>query len=985
MKQLYLIVPFLFLLAGCNNGQEAKKEKTIATRIKKQQEIDSASIELQKKYYDSGLSFYNEQHLDSSLWNFEKAYENRDLRDSTSTSLYAQTTFYLDELYTASERIQEREELVKDFLNNINGIKHIDPTSISSMFANLSGILQRAGKYQQAIDNAILPNANLIDQNLSVVNDPELKAVWETLRLTNMRNHLMAITELSDSEEEKKVASLLEKTLSNTEKTPILEDRLFMIYDPLFEYYIDTGAYKRAEALLLQWKEINIGKPIIEQMILEDKYLRLANAKKDPTLAKKSRDQVFEYYAQVDEKFYYHDHYYVKALNDILLQENFVETNPYKKLDSIGNIIIQKTNQNAVNIYTNPLSVYNSKVHYFDFKKQADSMLFYIDKHFKLATELNHNYELLKHLQNKSDYYILIQDADSHNKSILNYLKDKGIESIDKLNKEETAQFNSSNLLIHSHLAENSYNIFKKKNNLESLKIAHNLWMFNLKMLNSFRKNGRYSIGQKEILLKTREGVLLTFQDLKNYNLTNSKTSMIELLEDSYSLELVIENLSREIVPSPQMSSLNKLRKSLMTEVQKLKLELDSVSNNSKLKKYNASLTTIDSVVNAMTSINPVYASIYSRDFKLSEFQQKLKKRDLFRVYQTDSLFYPVLISSNSLDFQTPIKKDQLLSLSKSLRNQIRSKEPLEETVTQLKDLYNLKSFENDLVVITEGAMTSIPMELILDRETNIVHAPSINAYQTSYLSHETTTNSFVAYSPSYNSVPDNPVSRDIERSGNYMLPYAIEESKFISNLFDGELMTRTDATKKNFKDTAKHYNLHHLAMHAVVDEGNSRDAKLLFYGDKEDDYMNLDEIYNLDLNSNLVTLSACNTAYGKVDPIEGVMSLSRAFQYAGARATLTSLWRVPDRETSIIMKSFYTHLKNGDHKDVALKKAKQDYLNAQVEEELKHPYYWAGFIITGDVSPITSPFHWWHYALGIFLMLGIFFILRGLLNRSKT
>ena len=86
-------------------------------------------------------------------------------------------------------------------------------------------------------------------------------------------------------------------------------------------------------------------------------------------------------------------------------------------------------------------------------------------------------------------------------------------------------------------------------------------------------------------------------------------------------------------------------------------------------------------------------------------------------------------------------------------------------------------------------------------------------------------------------------------------------------------------------------------------------------------------EIYQLDLNADLVVLSACETGYGKFNQGEGVMSLARSFMYAGTPSLVVSLWQVNDQSTAIIMQLFYEKLEKGMPKDIALRQAKLEYL----------------------------------------------------------
>ncbi|HWM89303.1 MAG TPA: CHAT domain-containing protein [Thermoanaerobaculia bacterium] len=78
----------------------------------------------------------------------------------------------------------------------------------------------------------------------------------------------------------------------------------------------------------------------------------------------------------------------------------------------------------------------------------------------------------------------------------------------------------------------------------------------------------------------------------------------------------------------------------------------------------------------------------------------------------------------------------------------------------------------------------------------------------------------------------------------------------------------------------------------------------------------------------------------------EGLVGLVRAFQYAGARSVLASLWSVSDVSTADLMKRFYGHLREGQSKDEALRKAQADMIRSQ---SFSHPYYWAAFQLTGD------------------------------------
>jgi CHAT domain-containing protein len=104
-------------------------------------------------------------------------------------------------------------------------------------------------------------------------------------------------------------------------------------------------------------------------------------------------------------------------------------------------------------------------------------------------------------------------------------------------------------------------------------------------------------------------------------------------------------------------------------------------------------------------------------------------------------------------------------------------------------------------------------------------------------------------------------------------------------------------------------------------------------------------EILALELNAQLVTLSACETALGKKVEGEGVRGLSTAFLFAGAKNVIASLWKVSDESTAELMIEFYTELLSGKDKATSLRLAKLRLIKS---EAFSHPYYWAPFIQVG-------------------------------------
>jgi CHAT domain-containing protein len=171
-------------------------------------------------------------------------------------------------------------------------------------------------------------------------------------------------------------------------------------------------------------------------------------------------------------------------------------------------------------------------------------------------------------------------------------------------------------------------------------------------------------------------------------------------------------------------------------------------------------------------------------------------------------------------------------------------------------------------------------------------------------------------------------------------------------------LLTGLNATKTAFvHESLGDFSIIHFAAHAIVaPKFPERSALILGRAphSKDDGLLQARDIAKLNLNANLVTLSACDTANGKLEGEEGVTSLVQAFLLAGAKSVLASVWKVDDASTAALMKQFYTHIAQGEDEASALRDAELDLLN-QLDNPA--PAYWAGFILTGDGSqPITLP-----------------------------
>lgn len=215
-------------------------------------------------------------------------------------------------------------------------------------------------------------------------------------------------------------------------------------------------------------------------------------------------------------------------------------------------------------------------------------------------------------------------------------------------------------------------------------------------------------------------------------------------------------------------------------------------------------------------------------------------------------------------------------------------------------------------------------------------------------------------------------------------LPNAREEVEILSKQFKGYFAFDNMASEKVFKEKSSEFAVIHLALHGLLNSRAQMLSSLVFTEDGdsvENNFLQAYEISKLNLNADLVVLSACETGYGKFEKGNGIASLARSFMYAGASSLVVSLWQVNDFSTSEIMKLFYQNLTKGMGKAEALREAKLSYMK-KAEGIFEHPAFWSPFIQIGTSDAIhlksksDRSFLWWGLGiLSMVLLLYLFFI----------
>jgi CHAT domain-containing protein/Tfp pilus assembly protein PilF len=199
-------------------------------------------------------------------------------------------------------------------------------------------------------------------------------------------------------------------------------------------------------------------------------------------------------------------------------------------------------------------------------------------------------------------------------------------------------------------------------------------------------------------------------------------------------------------------------------------------------------------------------------------------------------------------------------------------------------------------------------------------------------------------------------------------LPATTTEVKAIAGHYRGTADTYLGdaATEERAKDVAKNATYLHFASHGLLDERFPLNSGLaltippVVKEGQDNGILQAWEVFErMRIDADLVVLSACDTGLGKEMGGEGLVGLTRAFQYAGARSVLASLWSVADETTAVLMERFYGYLKAGKSKDAALREAQLDLIRGSHPNLTRagrtggaaasHPYYWAAFQLNGD------------------------------------
>jgi len=406
---------------------------------------------------------------------------------------------------------------------------------------------------------------------------------------------------------------------------------------------------------------------------------------------------------------------------------------------------------------------------------------------------------------------------------------------------------------------------------------------------------------------------------------------------------------------------------------------------------------------NITTSVEEVQAQLADKTLLIEFFVAK-NATYVFTIAKTEVELFKIDLSRNRLQQRVDSFRNVLTNYGLLLDSPKESYKQYTQNAYWFFDQLLRKPLEGKdadrMVVITDNVLGHIPFEALLTQEVSANKSYQdlpylLNKYIINYNYSATlwkenklapsfnNNEKILALAATYNqkkglSKLRTPYTVNL-RNKLLPLPSTIEEVKGLSQKFQGEFLNGNAANEAYFKQHAEKFGVIHLAMHGLLNTRVPLLSSLALtenLDSLEDNFLKAYEIAHLNLNADLVVLSACETGYGKFEQGEGVMSLARSFMYAGAPSLVVSLWQVNDHATSRIMDFFYANLALGLPKDEALCKAKKEYI-LKAKGNALHPAFWSAFVQLGDNRPVQlkeqQNILLWVVGGSIFLLFAIF------------
>ncbi|WP_136523755.1 CHAT domain-containing protein [Geomonas ferrireducens] len=295
--------------------------------------------------------------------------------------------------------------------------------------------------------------------------------------------------------------------------------------------------------------------------------------------------------------------------------------------------------------------------------------------------------------------------------------------------------------------------------------------------------------------------------------------------------------------------------------------------------------------------------------------------------------------------FVLPVPAAELSGKIATYRRMLQNLEPLEENSRELYRLLLSAPLSgvaqgNTVGIVPHGSLHYLSFatlydgrDYLVDRH-NLFHLPAASVYRNTLARRQAAKNLRILA-----------IGNPDLGNASLDLPFAEKEAGTLRwNYADVTMLTRERATESWVRENISRFGIIHLASHGEFDPVNPLFSSIRLAKDAGNDgRLQAEEVFGLDIKADLVVLSACQTGLGDVKSGDDVIGMNRAFIFAGTHALVSSLWRVSDVSSAILMKQFYRDYAGTD-KAQALGLAMQ-----HVRKRYPHPGYWGAFVLTGD------------------------------------
>ncbi|NOY48746.1 MAG: CHAT domain-containing protein [Chlorobi bacterium] len=435
------------------------------------------------------------------------------------------------------------------------------------------------------------------------------------------------------------------------------------------------------------------------------------------------------------------------------------------------------------------------------------------------------------------------------------------------------------------------------------------------------------------------------------------------VLRDMSLKKLLFEQFPNDSLLQEQKQLLQKQEQITNQLINQQLFNTQNASTNNELYK---SLSTVSIQLKQLKQeIATKYPNALNYDFTFEALQQKLATDNavLVEYFYGKHAIYQFLVSNETLSFfKIDLTKENSNNIktfihqfdnASVINNNIKNFTQNAFSTFKTLNFSKTHSYKN-ILIVPDGLLNFIPFEALLATKTSTTSYSKMPFVVTK---HRIAYN----YSVQFYLKQNNPIKGlsvlgvfPVFENTNQTLTYSINEANAIKKEMNATLLMQDQATKSNFIKNASKFDILHLSTHAT--SGTlTKPARIEFY----DSTMYLNELYSLNINNELVVLSACETGVGRLQKGEGALSIARGFQYAGAKRMLFSLWQINDLSTSQIMQLFYKDYSTNNSGVDANHNSKINYLkNEAINNIKKSPYYWSAFVYYGDFSSISeTPF----------------------------